>query len=189
LDKTFDVVFCGNVLAWLENQTEALKQLAGVTKKTLILRDDVSRVKGKPVMEYVNNETLTDCMFNANRAFYEKYLRSLGFKSITFQLVDEFSIFEKRSEDFPKHQIPMDVEVFESPFAETTSKRTSQKHVKPGTILINGRYFFNEVGWIRARDVTKLTAAAIPKNFLKRWNYKRAYQRNAKDNYMIVAEK
>lgn len=70
LNEQFDVVYCGNVIAWLDNPTEAISQLSKITKKQLIIREDISKIKGKPLLEYVNNHNLTSCMYNGNEAFY-----------------------------------------------------------------------------------------------------------------------
>ena len=189
LDKQFDVVFCGNVLAWLDYPIMAIRKLADITKQTLIIREDISKIKGKAVLEYVNNENLSTCMFNGNEKFYINYLTALGFKKITFKRVDEFEIYKKRNIDFPLFTINKGVKIFRNPFTnQEVSKQLNQENCRASS-FINNYYFFNYLGWIKEEDVQKVKIKARSFNTLKQFIFKKKFNQNMLDNCMVFAEK
>ncbi len=189
LNAQFDVVYCGNVIAWLNNPSEAINQLAKITKKQLIIREDISKIKGKPVLEYVNNHQLTACMYNGNEEFYTMYLKSLGFKSIIFKPVDEYQILENRDRDFPKFTIKENVKVYKNPFSDGEFFFKKEMSVSSASILVNNRYFFNLLGWVEKQDVELYPHKMVPNNPFKKMIFEKKYRKNMINNCMIFAEK
>lgn len=189
LNEQFDVVYCGNVIAWLSNPMEAISQLTKVTKKQLIIREDISKIKGKPVLEYVNNNDLTSCMYNGNKEFYTKYLKSLGFKSIVFKPVDEYGILERRDRDFPKFTIKENTKVYKNPFSDEDLSIKDVTSVSSASILVNNKYFFNLLGWVKKTDVEIYPYNMVPKNLFKKIIFEKKYRKNMINNCMIFAEK
>ncbi|MES2680979.1 MAG: methyltransferase domain-containing protein [Bacteroidota bacterium] len=187
LGQKYDVVFCGNVIAWLQNPLGALDQLCAITKEKLIIREDISPVKGKPVLEYVNNKDFTACSFNGNEEFYRSYLQARGFKKVEIVPVDEYKIFERRSADFKKYEIAKGVKVFSNPFSENDFVY-SEKLQATGAALINGKYFLDKTGWVNQEDA-KLLPDMVPVNPIKRKIFESRMRRNALNNCMIFAEK
>lgn len=189
LGQQFDIVYCSNVIAWLNSPTEALGQLSGIAKKQLIIREDISRIKGRPALEYVNNKELTGCMYNGNEEFYRMHLTALGYKKITFKPVDEYKIFELRHQQFPKHDIAAGIKIYENPFSDNVATVTSQKTAQAASVLINSRHFFNTIGWINEADTSIMKIKMIPENAIKRRIFENKFRKNMLQNCMIFAEK
>lgn len=187
LNKKYDIVYCGNVIAWLDNPIEALKQLGSLTNKTLIIREDISKIKGKPVLEYINNETFTSCMFNGNRSFYISVLKSLGFKNIEIVPVDEYEIVERRANDFEKFTICDKAKIFINPFTPEIEGMNTNSKISTASVKINNKYFFNMIGWVDESDVKPYYGQMIPNNPVKRLIFEKKYRKTLLDNSMIFA--
>ncbi|MEO8761959.1 MAG: DUF1698 domain-containing protein [Bacteroidia bacterium] len=189
LNEKFDTVYCGNVIAWLNNPVEALKQLASITKEQLIIREDISKIKGKPVLEYINNDDFTGCMFNGNQTFYKTILKSLGFKKIEIIPVDEYKIVERREQDFKKFTFKENYKVYKNPFSDELAFINNTKQMATASVRINNRYFFNMIGWISENEVEEFKVQMIPTNLIKKVIFEKKYRKNLLDNSMIFATK
>ena len=189
LNKKFDTVYCGNVIAWLDNPVEALKQLASITTEQLIIREDISKIKGKPLLEYTNNDDFTSCMFNGNQTFYKTILKSLGFKKIEIIPVDEYKIVEQRERDFEKFTLKAKCKVYKNPFSDELAFTNTTNQIATGSTLVNNRYFFNMIGWVSANEVDEFKAQMIPTNSIKKIIFEKKYRKNLLDNSMIFATK
>ena len=189
MGRVFDEVFCGNVIAWLQNPVAALTSLAKVAKNILYIREDVSKVKEKPVLEFVNNPSMSSCMFNGNEMFYSEVLKNLGFQSVEFYPIDEYEIYKQRYIDFVKFDIKADTEVLGNPFTENAELKTDKDSTELGSFQINGKVFFNRIGWIKAKDISISKIAAIPKGFIKEQIYKNKFRKQAKENKMIICKR
>jgi tRNA (mo5U34)-methyltransferase len=190
LMEKFDTVYCGNVLAWLQNPYEALRQLSSVTGKRLLIREDVSKLSGTPVLEFVHLNMPNSCMFNGNGEYYTKALKDLGFKKVEIKPIDEYRIFERRATDFEKFRIPAGTGVFKNPFdqVESDQKLTSEKIVS-ASILVNNRFFFDQTGWVDKDAVKPVGASLIPKNPIKKMIFERKFRKEMLNNCLIIAER
>jgi SAM-dependent methyltransferase len=186
LKKRFDLTYCGNVLAWLNDPLSALQQLAAVTNKTLLIREDISNIIGYPALEYVNSET-SDCIFNGNAEFYLQSLKSLGFKNITFRIIDEYKILERRNNEFKKFKLKKGIKVFLNPFTESYDLFENDL-VKTGSALVNNKLFFSEIGWIKLDDVAE-TEDYLPKHSIGKWIYRKRVKKGLTKHALIIADK
>jgi tRNA (mo5U34)-methyltransferase len=189
LGRNYDVVYCGNVLAWLDKPVAGLRQVAQIATKQLIIREDISKVQGKPVLEYTNNRDQTACMFNGNEQFYREYLGMLGFKKIRIIPVDEYKIMEMRNNEFQKYNIVKGASVYINPFCDDLYEYQSGSVTATAASKINNRLFFNGIGWINEKDVKEVHFKMAPDNLLRKIIFERRYRKNALNNCMIFAEK
>lgn len=185
LGRTFDTVYCGNVLCWLHAPLYALRQLAAVADQRLIIREDISRLKGKPVMEYLDQPT--GPIWIGNSAYYENTLRGLGFRRITIKPIDEYSMMQKQRADFCRYSIVPGTRIYKNPFTDEVRNVQKQAQTCTASSLINKRFFFNLLGWIAMEDVEEV--APLTLSPLRQWIFEMKYRRTALHNCIIIAEK
>jgi tRNA (mo5U34)-methyltransferase len=188
VEGKFDHVFCGNVIAWLESPVAAIRELADKCSETLFIREDISRITGKPLLEYVNNRELNGCFFNGNKEFYTELLSALGFREIEFKKIDGYGIFERRSGQFKKYTAKAGTVYYSHPFGGAASGTMEKSISEFPSLEVNGKVFFNRVGWIEPKFLDKLPEA-IPVNLIKKELFKRERKRTIPENYMIIAKR
>jgi hypothetical protein len=189
LNEKFDVVFCGNVVTYLTDVIEGIKQLTNITNKKLIIREDLSDIKGKPALEFINTGDLNYNMYRGNREYYQKLLAALGYKKITFHPVDEYKIFEMRYAQFPKHDIPAGVKVYNDPFTDDIRTTTEQRSSQAVSMKVNNRHFFSTIGWVDSTKSAESKIKMIPENSLRKKIFENKFRKNMLQNCMIFAEK
>lgn len=155
LNQTFDVVYCGNVLAWLKSPLIALEKLSGVCKQTLYIREDIfENLDETPVLQYVNNDPST-CLFNGNKPYYIKTLTQLGFKNIVFKKVDEEKTHANIESNFPNIEILKGMQIYKNPWdisPKILSKNTSGKL----SAIVAGKAYlssFENSFWVNESDI------------------------------------
>jgi len=187
LREKFDVVFCGNVLAWLDDPLMGLEQLCLSTKKMLIIREDISNIN-KPVLEKVRQN---GNKFNwiGSKKFYIDYFQSMGFTKVEFRIIDEWPIFLERKTYFPHFELKDNINVFNHPFSDNQIiKKVNNHRVLPSLLNVNGFLYFNELGWIKEDEVKKVDSS-IPKNYIKRKIFEWKFRKNSLQNCVIYAYK
>jgi hypothetical protein len=150
----FDYIYFSNVFYWLRDPLLALENLASKCNEVLHIREDMSHLKGGPVLELVHDyaSKRPSGYYWANRAFFEKFLKAQGFKTIEFYPVDEMRINEMRIVRFAKAFIASGKVKFDSPFALEGQKIESDIRGVV-TLWLNGKYFIAGKGWFNADDV------------------------------------
>lgn len=197
LQRTYDVVLCSNVISWLDNLHDALKQLALVCHGTLYLKDGfLTRFDPEPVLQYEKHKNLVT--YRANLSYISIVLKEHGFKTIEVKPIYHNRYFDWQSEAFAGITSSEEVPVFFSP---NDAQPAATKRVKGSWVLAEykGFLFLRGLGWVRRNDVTfgpriqpswksKLLRAFLSKEQLADFVRKRGTEPYVKQ-YMIVASK
>lgn len=193
---SFDVVFCANVLAWLKDPRTAVEQLASRCGGKLILREDISVLPNdRPLLEYVHKADAPNatCYYNPNRKWFEVLLKELGFKQITFHLIDEKAIVQERMNAFPLFKLPQGTPVYESPFDAVPGSRSVTAETKGRrTATWNDFAYFPNHGWIKSDTVKMIDAGGIKEGSKIKSAIKKAIGRNEdwqQVNHTIIASR
>jgi 2-polyprenyl-3-methyl-5-hydroxy-6-metoxy-1,4-benzoquinol methylase len=148
LGKTFDFVFCNNVLAWIRDVPEAIHQLTGICKGTLLLSD----VFNEEIPTHI-----TRSKFSANTLSI-KHLKAqfneLGWEIYRIESRDEYQRLLWHSGSFDTVDSDGPVNCYADPTDKAPISQ-STLHEARALMSINGRIFVNKVGWINEQDVRK----------------------------------
>jgi SAM-dependent methyltransferase len=197
LGRKYDVVLCSNVISWLDNLNEALKQLADVCQGTLYLKDGfLKRHDPEAVLQYERHKNLVT--FRANLSYIFVVLKEHGFKEIEVKTIYHNRYFDWQSESFPGILNEEPVQIFASPNDAAAKKSAIAK----GAWVLaeyNDCIFARGLGWIRKNEVTfgpriksswrsKLLRSVLSKEQLADLIRRRGTEPYVKQ-YMIVAHK
>jgi len=151
LSKNWDLVFCSDVLSWLDNIQSAVLLISGVCNEKIVIRDtflqDTSNVpkveKRKHAKGYFNR---------MNLAFIKNELNMNGFKKIQVEPIYSFKHFEWQVNNFPAAFSHSEVGLYAYPEME----------VPDSWITLNGDWVLSEYdgfvyiqakGWVKKEDV------------------------------------
>jgi 2-polyprenyl-3-methyl-5-hydroxy-6-metoxy-1,4-benzoquinol methylase len=164
LGRQYDVVWCSNVISWLDNMNEALAQLSNACKDTLYLKDGfLTRYDPEPALQYEKAKNLVN--FRANISYIKAVLKSHGFKHIEVKTIYHFEYFDWQTEAFHGVQNSQEVDVFEHPLGGASS---SKQVVKGAWVLAEymDHLFLRNFGWVRKKDVE------VAPRFARSWKSK-----------------
>ncbi len=200
LGRSYDYVFCSNVLAWLEDPLKGLKSLAKVNTRTLHLREDVVadgwRMSNSPALYYVKNGEY-GCYYNPNRAFLIKALKELGYKQIDFYEVDEFRLATEQYLKLTDYFFEQVVPIFIDPYSDETIGNTSGATlIRQSPMVINKRVYYPGHGWLNAESGIVRPKIRIWSHAYHRLKYMRSMKKKPTGklkskvkNYCIIAQK
>lgn len=146
LGKHFDYVFCNNVLAWIRDMPEAIRQLSGSCSETLIISDifntkiDHHIIREKfeinvlSVKEMISQ--LKDCGWEVYHVGKEDKYKRFKWHLNTFEIIDSAGL----------------VNVYADPEDMQVLNRVEIKEGL-GVLRMNGRVFINQKGWVDSKDV------------------------------------
>lgn len=161
----FDVVFCANVLAWLKDPRTAVEQLASRSGDMLILREDISVLPNdRPLLEYVHKADAPSatCFYNPNKKWFEVLLKELGFREISFRLIDEKAIVKERMTAFALCKLPAGTPIYESPFDKQSQGRIVVADTKGRrTATWNEFAYFPNHGWVKSDAIQVIDTGGI----------------------------
>lgn len=191
-DEKFDIVFCSNVVIWLNDIFKAHKILSEITNSTLIIREDILlNTKGAQLrFSNLHRKNPTQGHFIGNKDYYREVLTQLGFNSITFLDIREDLIWSEYTKNHPVYFIKKGATVFDSFDTENSNSQLEQEKSVRMSAKINDRIYFRGLGWIETSDLNEIKPISTSKfrmnlkNFLKRISFK-PYEAN----YIIVARK
>ncbi len=169
LNQTFDVVYCGNVIAWLKAPLIALEKLSSVCKQTLYIREDIfENLDETPILQYVNKNPST-CLFNGNKTYYIKTLTQLGFKNIVFKKVDEKKTHAYIDSNFPNIEVSKGVLIYKNPWDISPKILSENWSGKLTAIVAKKAYLssFESSFWVNESDFT-----------FKNYHYKNSFAKN-----------
>ena len=153
LNRTFDYVFCSNVLGWLDNIPAALKNMADVTNDTLFIRAGFfKKYDNYPLLKYEDG----DLIYRPNKAFMEKVLMENGFRQVSFRKMTHYAMKARMVLD--TFRIKSSAKVYEMFDSAEAAFVTDKPHHLPSLCQVNGRHFFRKLGWIDENDIEKLPA-------------------------------
>ena len=154
LEKTFDFVFCSDVIAWLDNLPLAIKNLANVTRDTLIIRDSLfGKLNNYPLLRFEEGKLF----FRPNKAFMTKILKELGFREVKFHRMSQSP--NNSYTTFCLYHVNEQARIYEHPYASEPESLGKEATKGTSTCYINGRHYFRNIGWIGDSDIR-----IIPKN-------------------------
>ena len=194
LEKTFDFVFCSDVIAWLDNLPLAIKNLAAVTRDTLIIRDSLfGKLNRYPLLRYEEGKLF----FRPNKAFMEKILKELGFREVKFCRMDQSP--NSSFTTFSLYHINEEARIYEHPYASEPENLMTGAARGTSTCYMNGRQYFRNIGWIDDSDIRIIPQNSGPvKKILepilgaKRYHLLKSYWFAMKSDvvpYAIIAKK
>ncbi len=153
LNKKWNVVFCNDVLSWLDDIDEAITIIANATIETLVIRDTFSTESAaqlNPIRKPHNRG-----YFNRMGVKYlKRKLKEHGFRRIQVKRIFSYKHYEWQFENFPSAESSGIINIYNSPYDENPST----------TAIINGQwvlmeygdfYFVRSLGWVKKEDVRK----------------------------------
>jgi 2-polyprenyl-3-methyl-5-hydroxy-6-metoxy-1,4-benzoquinol methylase len=151
LQEKFDIVVCTNVISWLDNMNEALKQLSDICNDTLFLKDGfLTRYDPEPVLQYEKAKSLV--AFRANLSYIQTVLQSHGFQHFKIVPVIQHKHFEWQMETFPLVISKNEVAIFDSP--ESVTSRENKNCEGLWVLAEEGDYcFIRNTGWAKKTDL------------------------------------
>ena len=163
LNRQYDVVWCSNVISWLDNMNEAIAQLAGVCKDTLYLKDGyLTRFDPEPVLQYEKVKNLVS--FRANISYITAVLKQNGFKSVEVKTIYHYKYFDWQTEAFAGAS-GQNVEVFENPIDQ---KSLGKHDLKAAWVLST----YGDFVFLRGHGWVKKSSVQIAPRFARSWKSK-----------------
>jgi tRNA (mo5U34)-methyltransferase len=152
----FDYVWFSNVMSWLPDPLRALEILSASCKETLHIREDMSWLRGGPILELIRKPGMAKPggYYWPNREFMDKVLRGFGFNHIEYHPIDEEYIIRDRYTRFPRAIIPDDCPVYETPF-DSRPFATAKGGNDRVNMCVNGFVFVTTRGWFREEDIAR----------------------------------
>jgi SAM-dependent methyltransferase len=197
LNETFDVVLCTNVISWLDNINEALKQLAQVCNQTLYLKDGfLMRYDPEPVLQYEKGKSLV--AFRANLSYIKEVLSSHGFQRFQIIPVVSHRHFEWQMSAFPLVSSTNAINIYDLP--DTQSSHSTAVCSDLWILADEGDfYFIKNTGWVKKSDVKikprghksligKMIRAVMSEEQYGAYIRRKGLEKYVK-SYMIVAQK
>lgn len=146
LGQRWDVIFCNDVLSWLEDAPAAIRLMASCCKETLVLRDTfLTGGAGHTVSGHaqVKRLRLLDVLAQ---------LKELGFRDIKVRQIPVFRHYIWQSEHFPGAYSVADVDVYRSPLDPVVTGKA-----RPDGAWVLNRYqgfaYLKGLGWVKDSDV------------------------------------
>lgn len=169
-ERSFDYVFCGNVIMWVNDPYSAHLKLASIAAKTLHIREDMFVNDGPAQLRFSKlwKPGSSNPMFAANKAYYREVLGAAGYKSIEFFEVDEQQEWREFIRKCPRITVPAGVDIYKLP--QDSSKLDVLKETRNGRISaeVNGKCYVVGIGWLRKEDVVlKEENSSEPSLFLR----------------------
>lgn len=197
LGVQYDVVLCSNVISWLDNINEALRQLSRACKGTLYLKDGfLTRFDPEAVMQYERHKNLVN--FRVNLTYAREALLAAGFKTVEVKPIYHFEYFDWQSTAFAGVTTSAEVDVLSSPNDATVIAR---KKVQGAWVLSEFAecYFLRGHGWVKKGSVqiaprfqpswkNKLIRSVLSKEQYGDFVRKRGTEPYVKQ-YMVIAKK
>lgn len=151
LNRKWDVVFCNDVLSWLNDVDSAIAILCASTQKTLVIRDTFS-TESKANVSPITKSHDFGSLNRMGVGYLKRKLRENGFRKISVKRIYSYKHYEWQFENFPSAESSGVIEVYKSPLDVNPS----------GNAIINGQwilmsygdfYYIRTLGWVRKTDV------------------------------------
>lgn len=146
LNGTFDYVFCNNVLAWIRNVDEAIRQLCNCCNETLVISD---------IFNTENPTHVTREKFSANTLSLQavkEQLDRLGWEVYRKENRDEYQRLLWHALNFDTLDSDGPVKTYTDPVDKQVMGE-AVVHQARGLMRANGMVFINKVGWVNEEDV------------------------------------
>jgi SAM-dependent methyltransferase len=191
-EEKFDIVFCSNVIIWLNDLFKAHKILSEITSSTLIIREDILLNTQGAQLRFSNlhRKNPTQGHFIGSKGYYREVLTKFGFNSITFLDIREDLIWGEYSKNHPVYLIKKGALIFESFDTVNSNNELEKEKSLRMSAKINDRLYFRGLGWVKKYDVKEIKPISTSKfrmnfkNFVKRISLK-----PFEANYIIIARK
>lgn len=148
--RAWDVVFCNDLLSWLEDIPRALDEIAAVCKEKLVIHDTFStrkntedieiRQMGIAKLHRMRIDHLVQC------------LRKRGFRKVSIHRVYSFKHFAWQFENFPPATADHAIEIWDSPIEGKIVKTAEVRDV--WVLQTFGEFLYlRDIGWAKKSDV------------------------------------
>jgi Methyltransferase domain len=149
LKEKYDVVLVNNVIVWLEDEREAIRQLANVTSGTLYLADGFLVDDSKPM----KSETKQGPMrYMYNLSYMKQVLIENGFKIDKVLAFHNQEVLTRNFIHAPQIFVKDDTKVYDLPDLSSSTRVVSAVKDQANYIL-NDFYHLAELGWFHKDDV------------------------------------
>lgn len=197
LNKKWDVVFCNDVLSWLDDIDGALNIISDAAIETLVIRDTFSTEPSAQINPI--KKPHSKGYFNRMGVHYlKRKLKEKGFRKIQVKRIFSFKHYEWQFENFPSAESSGIVNIYISPLDANSSN----------TAVVNGQWvlmkynqfaFVRTIGWVRIEDIriksipkkNRLVAAVkklIPKKLMELYYNSAAIEKKVHE-YRIIASR
>jgi 2-polyprenyl-3-methyl-5-hydroxy-6-metoxy-1,4-benzoquinol methylase len=146
LGKSFDFVFCNNVLAWIRDVEEAIKQLTTVCSGTLLLSD----VFNNEISEHNARDKYEDNTLSLNKL--KKQFELLGWEIFRIETRDEYPRMRWNYQSFDTIDSDGPVNCYEDPIDQNVCQQVALFEAR-ALMRMNGRLFINKIGWVNESEV------------------------------------
>lgn len=197
LARNWDVVFCNDVLSWVDDIEKAINIISDVAKETIVIRDTFSTEKSANIIP-IRKPHEHGFMQRMSLVYLKRMLSKRGFKTIKVKRIYTYKHFEWQYENFPSAESSGLIETYTSPFENSSS----------GKAIVNGQwilmeyrdyYYLRTLGWVRKADVRikpkperskwlKIIKSLVPISFLD-WYYNLSSKEKKVREYCIIAAK
>jgi tRNA (mo5U34)-methyltransferase len=193
--QQWDVVFCNDLLSWLEDIPGALGEISTACKEKLIIHDTFSTDKKAPDIQirHIGIAKLHRMQLD----YLIRQLRAKGFNKISIKKIYSFKHYTWQFENFLPANSDKPVEVWDSPINGNVIKK---ENVNAVWVLQQYKEFvyLRDLGWVKKSDlhIKKRTTAFWIKQFKKcipdwvmaRW-YGRMGEEKHSGEFVITAER
>lgn len=193
--RQWDVVFCNDLLSWLEDIPRAMDQIAVVCKEKLIIHDTFSIRKNG---EDVEIKQLGIAKLHRMRIDYlVQCLRKRGFRKVSIHRVYSFKHYIWQFENFPPATAHNAIEIWDSPIEGKVIKTAVVQDV---WVLQTFREFvyLREIGWAKKSDLRianryrsfwlRQLKKCIPYWLIDMWHRRIGHEKNIGE-FVITAER
>lgn len=151
MQRTWDVVFCNDVLSWLDDPAAAIKLIASCTGELLVVRDTFNTQAGADTPP-LKKAHAKGHFYRIGLKFLKKELKKQGFRHISVKPIYSFRHYEWQIQNFPSAESSGLINVYQSPFDEQPS----------GTVVVNGHWVLmtygdfsclRTLGWVKTTDI------------------------------------
>jgi SAM-dependent methyltransferase len=155
LGKSFDFVFCNNVLAWIRDVEEAIKQLTTVCSGTLLLSD----VFNDEISEHNVRDKYEANTLSLNKI--KKQFELLGWEIYRTETRDEYPRMRWNYESFDTVDSDGPVNCYGDPIDQHAQRQVALFEAR-ALMRMNGRLFINKIGWVNESEVHLRSTRAMP---------------------------
>ncbi len=193
-EKSFDYVFCGNVIIWLNDPYSAHLKLASIASNILHIREDmfVNDLPAQLRFSKLSKSGNANSMFAANKNYYREVLTAAGFKRIDFYEIDEELEWREFIQKCPKIIAPKGIDVFTLPQQNQAAQHLSLEKTGRISAEVNGKCFVVGIGWLNKTDLQLIPEDSTPPSqlhALKRDFLNWKNKNNRQGNFSIIAQR
>ena len=193
-ERSFDYVFCGNVIMWVNDPYSAHLKLAAIAGKTLHIREDMFVNEGPAQLRFSKlwKPGGEKPMFAANKTYYREVLGAAGFKDIEFYEIDEQQEWREFIRKCPRIIAPAGTSTFVLPQNAEPSGVLCESRNGRISAQVGDKAYVVGIGWLRIGDLKIITEDSADPSVFQRWKMRlenRRNRENRQSNFSIIAHR